>query len=165
LKDFQEDIDAGDLATGDDIGGEFVNSGANDNSLDVSSYHPSDSNDADSDVDSKPAAEKKSPKKGEKKRGADVGGAKNQVNFAEEYDDAVFQDDKELEDSSYYQSTSLGKKGRPLSDGGPERPDTSGMSEAAAKLALKAWRVERKAQNDKVQRLQRKELRASGNMV
>ena len=40
----------------------------------MSSYHPSDSNDADSDFDRKPAAKKKSPKKGEKKRGADVGG-------------------------------------------------------------------------------------------
>ncbi len=79
LKDFQEDIDAEDLAAGDDIGGEFVNSWANDHGSDVSSYHPSDSNDADLDVDSKPAAKTKSPKKGEKKRGADIGGAKNQV--------------------------------------------------------------------------------------
>ena len=38
------------------------------------------------------------------------------------------------------------------------------MSEAAAKLALKTWRVERKAHNDKIQRLQRKELRAGGIM-
>jgi hypothetical protein len=56
LKDFQEDIDAEALASGDDIGVEFVNSGEYDNSSDVSSYHPSDSNDAASDVDSKPAA-------------------------------------------------------------------------------------------------------------
>ena len=56
--------------------------------------------------------------------GADVGGAKNQVIFAEEYDDAVFQDDEELEDLSYYKSTTQGKKGRPLYDGGPEKPDS-----------------------------------------
>ena len=37
-------------------------------------------------------------------------------------------------------------------------------SEAAAQMALKAWRVERKAHNDKVQHQQRKELRDSGNM-
>jgi hypothetical protein len=188
LKDFREESDAGDLSSGDDVGGDFRNSGANDHRSDVSSYHPSDSNDADSDFDRKPAAKKKSPKKGDKKRGADVGGgskqafglmtdyvaksgmlptvarSKNQVDLAEEYDDAVFQDDEEPEDLSYYLSTTLGKKGRPLSDGGPQRPDTSGMSEAAAQMALKAWRVERKAHNDKVQRLRRKELRDSGNM-
>ena len=90
--------------------------------------------------------------------------AKNQVDLAGEYDDEVFQDDEELEDFSYYRCTTQGKKGRPLSGGGPERPDTSGMSEAAAKLALKAWRVERKAHNNKVQRLRRKELRTTGNM-
>ena len=93
-----------------------------------------------------------------------VAQAKNQVDLAGEYDDAVCQDDEELEDLSYYQSSTQGKKGRPLSDGGPERPDTSGMSEAAAKLALKAWRVERKAHNDKVQHLRKKELRTTGNM-
>ena len=38
------------------------------------------------------------------------------------------------------------------------------MGEAAAKLALKAWRVEKKAHNDNVHRLRRKELRTTGNM-
>ncbi len=96
--------------------------------------------------------------------GADVGGAKNQVIFVKDYDDAVFQDDEEVEDLSYYKSTTQGKKGRPLCDGGPQKPDTSGLSDTAAEMALKTWRVERKAHNDKIQRLRRKELRAGGIM-
>ena len=120
LKDFRQDIDAEDLASGDDIGVELVNSGEYDTSSDVSSYHPSDSHDAHSDLDTKPAAKKKSPRKGEKKMGADVGGAKNEVISAEDYNDAVFQDGEEVEDLSYYKSTTQGKKGRPLYDGGPE---------------------------------------------
>jgi hypothetical protein len=111
LKEFRQDIDAEDLslANGDDIGVALVNSGEYDTTSDVSSYHPSDSNDADSDLDTKPAATKKSPRKGEKMMGADVGGAKNEVISAEDYDDAVFQDDKEVEDLSYYKSTTQGK--------------------------------------------------------
>ena len=166
LKDFRQDIDAEDLslADGDDIGVALVNSGEYDTTSDVSSYHPSDSNDADSDLDTKPAAKKKSPRKGEKKMGADVGVAKNEVISAEDYDDAVFQDDEEVEDLSYYKSTTQGKKGRPLCDGGPKKPDTSGLSEVAAEIVLKRWRIERKAYNDKMQRIRRKELRAGGSM-
>ena len=166
LKDFRQDIDAEDLslADGDDIGVALLESGGDDTSSDVSLYDPSDSYDVDSDLDTKPAAKKKSPRKGEKKMGADVGVAKNEVISAEDYDDAVFQDDEEVEDLSYYKSTTQGKKGRPLCDGGPKKPDTSGLSEAATKIALKRWRVERKAYNDRMQRIRRRELRAGGSM-
>jgi hypothetical protein len=72
LKDFQES-DASDLAAeddvADDVAGEIFNSGGNHQS-DESSYYPSDGDDADdADVDRKPEAKKKSPKKG----GEDVG--------------------------------------------------------------------------------------------
>ena len=152
------------LADGDDIGVALLESGGDDTSSDVSLYDPSDSYDVDSDLDTKPATKKKSPRKGEKKMGADVGVAKNEVISAEDYDDAVFQDDEEVEDLSYYKSTTQGKKGRPLCDGGPKKPDTSGLSEVAAEIVLKRWRIERKAYNDKMQRIRRKELRAGGSM-
>ena len=39
------------------------------------------------------------------------------------------------------------------------------MTEMAAKLALKKWRrVERKAHNDKVEHLRRKDMRSAGQM-
>ena len=78
LKEFRENIDAEDLsfADEDDIGVALLKSPEYDTTSDVSSYHPSDSNDVDSDLDTKPAARKKSPRKGEKKMGADVGVAK-----------------------------------------------------------------------------------------
>ena len=84
--------------------------------------------------------------------GADVGVAKNEVISAEDYDDAVFQDDEEFEDLSYYKSTTQGKKGRPLCDGGPKKPDTSGLclkKAVCAKQHRHFFAQSRKLSNDR----------------
>jgi hypothetical protein len=70
--------------------------------------------------------------------------------------DELFQDDatedNAEEDMEYYRVNSTGRRGRSLSSGGPPRPDTSGMSAAAAQEAIKVWRILCKAQRDKMQR-------------
>ena len=71
-------------------------------------------------------------------------------------DDELFQDDVEEEDMTYYRSVRK-VSGRPLvMDGGPPRPDTKDMTAVGAEMAIKDWRVERKAFRDKQTRLLRK---------
>ncbi len=71
-------------------------------------------------------------------------------------DDELSQDDVEEEDMTYYRSVRK-VSGRPLlMDGGPPRPDTEDMTAAGAEMAIKDWRVERKAFRDKQTRLLRK---------
>jgi hypothetical protein len=74
-------------------------------------------------------------------------------------DNELFQDDttedSAEEDREYYRVNSTGRQGHSLSSGGPPRPDTSGMSAAKAQIAIKEWRVLRKAHMDKTQREQR----------
>jgi hypothetical protein len=56
------------------------------------------------------------------------------------YDDELFQDDPGdnlEEDMSYYQVSNTGKVGHPLSAGGVSQPDTSGMTQAKAKDAMR----------------------------
>ncbi len=71
----------------------------------------------------------------------------------------MFQDDTAEdtaeEDMEYYCVNSTGRWGHSLSSGGPPRPDTSGMSAAKAQIAIREWRVLRKAHTDKMQRVQR----------
>ncbi len=71
-------------------------------------------------------------------------------------DNELFQDDTAEDnvekDMEYYRVNSTGQRGHSLSSGGPPRPDTSGMSAAKAQLAIKEWRVLRKAHMDKTQR-------------
>ncbi len=74
-------------------------------------------------------------------------------------EDELFQDDTAEdnleEDMMYYCVNSTGRRGRSLSSGGPPRTDTYGMSAAEAQIAIKEWRVLRKAHTDKMQREQR----------
>ncbi len=46
-----------------------------------------------------------------------------------QYDHELFEDDVEEEDLSYYCSSTQGKRGRKLSEGGPPKPDTTNMGE------------------------------------
>ncbi len=115
---------------------------------DESSFQPSGDDDDDSDNNRKPAV--KSPRKG----------GSNE----EQYDDDIFEDDEEEGDLTYFRSTTQGKRGRRLLDGGPPRPDTSGMTDEAAKMTLQQWRVNRKAHTDKQERLRRKEMRSGGQL-
>ncbi len=82
----------------------------------------------------------------------------------EQYDEDIFEDDEEEGDLTYFRSTTQGKRGRRLIDGGPPRPDTSGMTDEAAKMTLQQWRVNRKAHTDKQERLRRKEMRSGGQL-
>jgi hypothetical protein len=74
-------------------------------------------------------------------------------------DNQLFQDDfpkdNAKDDLEYYCVESTGRRGRPLSSGGPPRLDTSGMSAAKANMTIKEWRVLCKAYTDKVHREQR----------
>jgi hypothetical protein len=74
-------------------------------------------------------------------------------------DDELIQDDtaedNAEENIEYYCANSTGRQGCSLSSGGPPRPDTSGMSAAKAQIAIKEWRVLRKAHTNKMQREQR----------
>jgi hypothetical protein len=60
-------------------------------------------------------------------------------------DNELFHDDttedNAEEDMEYYRVNSTGRWGRSLSNGGPPRPDTSGMNAAKAKIAIKEWRI------------------------
>jgi hypothetical protein len=84
---------------------------------DESSFQPSGDDDDDSDNNRKPAA--KSPRKG----------GLNE----EQYDDDIFEDDEEEGDLTYFRSTTQGKRGRRLTVNESPRPDTSGMTDEAAK--------------------------------
>ncbi len=70
------------------------------------------------------------------------------------FQDDTKEDDGE-EDMEYYCVNRTGRQGHSLSSGGPPRPDTSRMSAAKAQIAIKEWRVHRKAHSDKTQREQR----------
>ena len=62
-------------------------------------------------------------------------------------DDSDFADEKPPADMSYYRDTN-DMRGRNLTRGGPERPDTSGMTEAGANAEIKKWRKARKKYTD-----------------
>ena len=62
-------------------------------------------------------------------------------------DDSDFADEKPPADMSYYRDTN-DMRGRNLIRGGPERPDTSGMTEAGANTEIKKWRKARKKYTD-----------------
>ncbi len=74
-------------------------------------------------------------------------------------DDELFQDDTAEDNAEegmeYYCVISTGRWVCSLTSDGPPRPDTSGMSAAKAQIAIKEWRVLRKAHMDKTQREQR----------
>jgi hypothetical protein len=53
-----------------------------------------------------------------------------------QYDNELFEDDVEEEDLSYYRSSTQGKRGRKLSDGGPLKPDATNMTAAESDMAL-----------------------------
>ena len=75
------------------------------------------------------------------------------------YNDELFQDDQEdnlEEDMTYYQVCNTGEKGCPLSAGGVPKPDTSGMTQAKAKVSISQRRVQHKAHTDKMEREWRK---------
>jgi hypothetical protein len=55
-----------------------------------------------------------------------------------------------------YQVCNTWKRGQPLSADGVPKPDTSGMTEAKAKVAISQWRVQRNAYTDKKEREHRK---------
>ncbi len=69
------------------------------------------------------------------------------------YKDELFQDDTAEddaeEDMEYYCVNSTGRRKRSLLSGGPLSPDTYGMSAAKAQIAMKKWRVLRKAHTNK----------------
>jgi hypothetical protein len=76
-----------------------------------------------------------------------------------QYDhELVFEDDVEEEDLSYYRSSTQGKRGSKLSEGGPLKPDTTNMTAAEADIALVEWRIIRMAYTDKKQCVMRMEL-------
>ncbi len=83
-------------------------------------------------------------------------------------DNELFQDDtaedNAEEDMEYYCVNSTGRREHSLSSDGPPRPDTSGMSAAKAQIAIKEWRVLRKAHMDKMQREQRTLFGSNGAM-
>ena len=62
-------------------------------------------------------------------------------------DDSDFADEKPPADMSYYRDTN-DMHGRNLIRGGPERPATSGMTEAGANTEIKKWRKARKKYTD-----------------
>lgn len=62
-------------------------------------------------------------------------------------DDSDFADDIPPADMSYYRDTK-DMRGRNLTKGGPERPDTSGMTKASAEAEIKKWRKARKKYTD-----------------
>jgi len=62
-------------------------------------------------------------------------------------DDSDFADDIPPADMSYYRDTK-DMRGRKLTKGGPERPDTSGMTKASAEAEIKKWRKARKKYTD-----------------
>ncbi len=59
----------------------------------------------------------------------EIGIVKSNINYDEDSD---FADEKPAFDMSYYREHNV-RRGRSLTDGGPERPDTSGMTKASAK--------------------------------
>ncbi len=75
-----------------------------------------------------------------------------------QYDHELFEDDVEEEDLSYYRSSTQGKRGRKLSEGGQPKPDTTTMTAAEPDIALAEWRIIQKAHTDKKQRVMRMEL-------
>ncbi len=62
-------------------------------------------------------------------------------------DDSDFADEKPPGDMSYYRDTN-DMRGQNLTRGGPERPDTSGMTKASAEAEIKKWRKARKKYKD-----------------
>ena len=70
-------------------------------------------------------------------------------------DDSDFADEKPPADMSYYRDTN-DMRGRNLTRGGPERPDTSGMTEAGANAEIRnGGRHARNTQTDCLQHKQR----------
>jgi hypothetical protein len=74
----------------------------------------------------------------------EYGIVKSNINYDTDSD---FADEEPPPDMSYYRETAV-RRGRSLNPGGPERPDTDGMTEAAEDLALKEWKKARKKWND-----------------
>ncbi len=71
-------------------------------------------------------------------------------NDSDSYSDSMFDSETEqLDDLTYYQ-VQAGQKGRKLTKGGPERPNTSDLSKEAAEEELKKWRIQRKKYTDKI---------------
>jgi hypothetical protein len=58
-----------------------------------------------------------------------------------QYDHELFEDDVEEKDLSYYCSSTQGKRGHTLSEGGPPKPDTTNMTAAESDMALAEWRI------------------------
>ncbi len=54
-------------------------------------------------------------------------------------------------DLSYYCSPTKYGVGRKLNKGGHDKPDVTNMTQIKATMALKEWRIQRKANNDRVQ--------------
>jgi hypothetical protein len=75
-------------------------------------------------------------------------------------DNKLFQDDTTEEnleeDMAYYQVNTTVRQRRTLSNDGPPRPDSSGMTEAKAQELIREWRVFCKAHTDKMQREHKK---------
>ncbi len=74
----------------------------------------------------------------------DLGISKSNLNYD---DDSDFADEEPLVDMSYYRDAN-GMRGQNLTRGGPERPDTSGMTKASADAAIKQWRKAHKKYTD-----------------
>jgi hypothetical protein len=62
-------------------------------------------------------------------------------------DDSDFANEEPPADMSYYRDTN-DMRGQNLTRGGPERPDTSGMTKAGADTEIKKWRKARKKYTD-----------------
>jgi hypothetical protein len=58
-----------------------------------------------------------------------------------QYDNELFEDDVEEEDLSYYHSSTQGKRGRKLSEGGLPKPDMINMTAAESDMALAEWKI------------------------
>ena len=69
---------------------------------------------------------------------------KSNINYD---DDSDFADEEPPSDMSYYRETN-DLRGRNLTRGGPQRPDTSGMTKAGADAEIKKWRKARKKYTD-----------------
>ena len=75
------------------------------------------------------------------------------------HNDELFRDDPEdnlEEDMTYYGVCNTGKRGCPLSAGGVPKSDTSGMTQAKAKVAISQWRAQRKVHTEKTEWERRK---------
>jgi hypothetical protein len=82
----------------------------------------------------------------------EIGIVKSNIKYDEDSD---FRNEKPAFDMSYFRNNN-GRRGRSLTDGGPARPDTSGMTKASAKYELKLWRKARKKYTDSLLSLKAK---------